>query len=509
MAQLLIPRELQSLDRSTSRLTELAKRVAIPSNIVGTDWGPIADTCRDEMGIEFDGWQDGMGQLMLARSTEESLVDGGMLAHTVGGFNLSAMRQIGKTYWGAGALFGLCQHYPELLILWTAHHSKTSDETFESMQGFAQRRRIAPFIEKVYTGSGDEEVRFWNGSRILFGARERGFGRGIPGVDVLFNDEGQIMSEKAQQAMLATINTSWLGLHIYAGTPPATEDMDKAKAWMRKHDEAWMIEDTDVVLVEIDDGVWVEFGADDGADLDDLHQWAKNPSTPHRTPFHSIQRLRRNLSDDGFRREGLGLYDENEGSIFDVGRWNTLVVEDAQEPQRAALVLDVSPDRKWSAIGIAGELVTGQAKDFDEVKNLEERTLVMVKSIEGTAGVAKAIRELYDERYILEIRITPGAARALETKLVDESLEYEILTAAEMAAAFGTLQEAIKNGTVAHVDQPELNFGLINSKSRYLQTGEAESFDRRGYSVDTSPAVAAAGALYRFGLSNTPMPFVM
>ena len=36
----------------------------------------------------------------------------------------------------------------------------------------------------LYTGSGDEEVRFTNGSRILFGARERGFGRGIAGVEI-------------------------------------------------------------------------------------------------------------------------------------------------------------------------------------------------------------------------------------------------------------------------------------------------------------------------------------
>lgn len=489
-------------DRSTYRLTQVAKRVAIPRGIVGTDWGPVAETCRDDLGIEFDGWQDGMGQLMLARATVRSLDDGGMLAHTIGGFHLAACRQIGKTYYVAGSFFGLCQHYPGLLLIWTAHHTATSDETFEAIQGFAARTRVAPHIEFVHTGSGDEEVRFWNGSRILFGARERGFGRGIPGVDGMMFDEGQIMSQKAMQNMIATLNTSWLGLHVYAGTPPATEEIHKAESWMRSRDEAWVIEDPSVIQVETEDLVWVEFGADDTAELDDPEQWVKaNPSFPHRTPIQAFQRLRRKLNDEGFRREGLGLYDEDEGSIFNLSKWKTLNVTGVEQPSRAALTLDVSPDRRWSSIGIASAMPASSTAD-------EERALVMVMSIRDTAGAVAKIVELDTTRDLIDISITPGAARALETTLTKAGIGYEILTAAEVGAAYGNLQEAIKNGTVAHLDQSELNFALANAKSRYLQTGESESFDRRGYSVDVSPAVAVAGALYRWGLLDSPIPFI-
>lgn len=506
MAPLVVPRDLQQLDRSTYKLTALAKRVAIPEGIVGTDWGPVADTCRDEMGIEFDGWQDGVGQLMLARSTVEPLDQGGMLAHTVGGFSLSAMRQVGKTHLGAGSLFGLCQHYPELLVLWTAHHSKTSGETFEAMQGFASRRRIKPFIENVYTGSGNESIHFFNGSRIMFGARERGFGRGIPGVDVLFNDEGQIMSERAQQAMLATMNTSWLGLHIYAGTPPASEDLSKAQRWMTKHDEAWENDDPRIVVVHTEDSVWIEFGASNDADPDDVRQWAKNPSVPHRTPFHAIQRLRKGLTLDGFMREGLGVYDQRGGSIFDMGRWGKLAEPEAEAPERAALVVDVAPNRSWSTIGIAGEL-TGIAESTMGL----DRTLVMVRSMPGTAGVAEAVNDLYQTRDIFIVKITPNAARSLETSLIKLGVEYEVMPQSSVNAAYGTLQEAIKNATVAHLDQPELDLAMVNTKSRFLQTGEAESFDRREQAedgVDVSPAVAAACALYEYGLEDQGMPFI-
>lgn len=481
--------------RSERKLSEVTKKLAIPRGITTTGWPRIADVCSERMGIEFDGWQSGMGSLLLAKPTPNA-----MLAHTVGGFHLSAMRQVGKTYFFAGALFGLCVEYPGLLVIWSAHHSKTHNETFQSMQAFAERRQIKPFIEQVYTGSGDEEVRFHNGSRILFGARERGFGRGVPGVDVLVTDEGQILSEKAMQNMLATLNTSWLGLHIYAGTPPLAEEMHKAESWMRARGEAWIGGKDAPMQIETEDMVWIEIGADDGCDLDDREQWYKNPSFPHRTPLEAFMRLRRKLNDDGFRREGLGLYDEDDASVFDIEGWNKRAVDDADPPARGSLVLDVSPDARWTSIGIAGDLAV--SSDVDD-----ERALVMVISIRGTAGAVAKIVEMNDAGKLDDIAITSGAARALETDLTKAGLEYDTLTQSDMSAAYGNLQKAIKEGTVAHLDQPELNFALINAKSRFLQTGEAQAFDRREYSVDVSPAVAIAGALYRFGMGDG-MPYI-
>jgi hypothetical protein len=484
--------------RSERKLSQVAKRLAYPSaQIVRSDWAEIRDTCRDDMGITFDGWQDGMGTLLLARNDRNKLV------HTVGGFGLSAMRQIGKTYFFAGAFFGMCQKYPGLLVIWSAHHSKTHNETFEAMQGFAARTSVKPFIKKVYTGSGDEAIVFHNGSRILFGARERGFGRGIPGVDVLMSDEGQIMSERAMQNMLATLNTSDIGLHIYAGTPPKPED--NAEAWMRMRGEAWVIEDPEIVTVETEDMVWIEIGADDNADPSDPYQWAKNPSFPHRTPVEAFLRLRRKLNAEGWLREGLGIYDKDEGSAFDIAKWNTLAVEDADEPDRAALVLDVSPDQRWASLGIASTLPADSL-------NEDERTLVMVKEFRGTRGVVKAIREMDAEKDLVDIAITPGAARALEDELTRANFEWHQMTAGEMAAAYGTLKKAIRDSMVAHLDQPELNFALINVKKRFLQTGEAEAFDRREVdgepAPDVSPAVATAAAMYRWGLCDEPMPFI-
>ena len=471
-------------ERKDRRLSDAAKKLVVPDGIVDSYWREVRPVCENQLGITLDRWQDGIAGLALAHR------DNGELAHTVGGVGLCICRQAGKTHTLTCVMFGLCVRYPGLLCIWTSHHVKTNNETFMAVQGYTKRVRIAPFIEKVYTGSGDEEVRFRNGSRILFGARERGFGRGIAGVDVLMSDEAQILSQRAMQDMLATMNTSRLGLHIYAGTPP--KPGDNSENFTRMRQEAWLGGATDMV--------WAEFGAKDGCDIDDIEQWMEaNPSVPHRTPVVSIRRLRRRLDDDGFRREALGLWDTEDVSVFDLDRWAALTETEVETPRSAALVVDMSPDRRYATIGIAGGVTVDDA----------DRTLVMIQAMKGTHTVVPRIQKLLDERDIVDVAITSGAARALEPDLVKAGINYTKMSTTDMAASYATLQEAIKVGTIVHVGQLELDNALSMARTRYWMTGEAEVFDRRGYSVDVSPAVAVAGALYRWGLQEAPMPMLL
>ena len=100
------------------RLSEVAKHLVKPAGIVSTDWFEVSDTCEEKLGIGFDGWQDGCGQLLLAKRSD------GKLAHTIGGYGMSICRQTGKTHFVSGAVFGLSVNHPELLTIWSAHHSK-------------------------------------------------------------------------------------------------------------------------------------------------------------------------------------------------------------------------------------------------------------------------------------------------------------------------------------------------------------------------------------------------
>lgn len=313
----------------TRRLSDVARLVVMPEGIVSTGWGDIERQCAN-MGVTFDEWQRGAGRLIMARRAD------GSLAATVAGVGMSLPRQVGKTYLLAGVAFALCAIRPGTLMIWTAQHLATSSETFLAMQAFAQAPRVAPFIHRVYTGSGDEEVRFANGSRILFGARERGFGRGIPGVDAIIFDEAQHLSERAMDAMLATMNTSDLGMHLYIGTPPRPEDNSEAFTQMRK--EAWD--------GELEDGVWIECGADPDAALDDRKQWAKaNPSYPHRTPAQAFRRLEKKLTPESFRREALGIWDEYSDDL-------ALAIPPSLQDVGRVEVRDVDPDWPLAAIGL-------------------------------------------------------------------------------------------------------------------------------------------------------------
>src|SRR5699024_8933815 len=114
----------------------------------------------------------------------------------------------------------LCLSASDMLVLWTAHRTRTHNETFKSMDAMAQRKEIAPFIKNVRKANGEQEVEFVNGSRILFGAREQGFGRGFAKVDVLVLDEAQILTERAMEDMVPATNAAPNGLVLLIGTPP-------------------------------------------------------------------------------------------------------------------------------------------------------------------------------------------------------------------------------------------------------------------------------------------------
>lgn len=466
------------MSNSTRRLSEVTKHLVMPTGIVTTGWPAVRATCKTKLGIGFDTWQDGAGHLILAKRAN------GKLAAMVGGVGMSVPRQVGKTYIMTGLIFGLCVNTPGLLVIWSAHHARTHMETFMSMQGFAKRPKVSPFIDRIYLGSGDEEIRFRNGSRILFGARERGFGRGIPGVDVLMMDEAQILSDKALENMLATLNTSQLGLALYVGTPPKFGD--NCEAFTRMRDDALSGEATDLV--------WIECGADEDADLDSHKQWAKaNPSFPFRTPVESMQRMRKKLSDDGFRHEALGIWDPADLAVFDVARWVQLENRDVEAPTRVAIVADVSPDRRWSCIGVAGEV--------------DGKMVVLCYSGRGTGWVVGKVAELIEIRDIIDVALfTGGQAKALQPEFVDAGIEYEKLSSVDMGAACAALQEAVKAGAVVHYGQNELDAAVANARTR--RVGESEMWDRRDPKVDISPLVAVSGALWRWRMQDAPLPAI-
>jgi hypothetical protein len=58
------------------------------------------------------------------------------------------------------------------------------------MKTMVEQPKLRPHIVSATNPGGNGVIKFRNGSRILFGARERGFGRGFQRVAIIVFDEG-------------------------------------------------------------------------------------------------------------------------------------------------------------------------------------------------------------------------------------------------------------------------------------------------------------------------------
>jgi hypothetical protein len=318
------------VDRSTLRLSDVARHIVVPAGIERSLWlgwdgqSGVEERVR-EFGFEFDRWQDGLAQLELG------VTAAGQFAATVGGIILSIPRQVAKTFMTMVIVLALCSMFPSLTVLWTAHRARLSTQTFRKMKALTRSKGLSKYIlpgpEGVRSTNGEQEIRFRNGSVIMFGAREHGFGLGFDEVDIEVFDEAQRLTSNALDDMVAATNQSrWAfgALLFFMGTPP--RPTDEGEEFTARRAKALAVKSSVGVadfggLAVGGESVYVECSADPstghrgGPDINDRDQVRlANPSYPHRTPEVSVRRLREQLTnDDSWRREALGIWDEETG----------------------------------------------------------------------------------------------------------------------------------------------------------------------------------------------------
>lgn len=452
----------------TGKLSDQARHVVLPSGIVSTGWPAVRDKCA-ELAIRFDVWQDGAGRAILAKRAD------GSYACSIGGAVMSIPRQVGKTFLIGAIVFALCLLKPGTTVIWTAHRLRTAEETFAKMQAFARKRKIAPFVKKVVLGSGDEEIEFTNGSRILFGARERGFGRGFDQVDVLVFDEAQILTENAIDDMVPATNQSENPLLFFIGTPP--KPSDPSEVFTAKRAECLSGEDEDTV--------YIEFSAERGCDPMDRKEWARaNPSFPSRTNESAMLRMKKNLTDESFIREALGIWDEVQAGLFDMSKWAGLVVpKEDRRPSPVALSVAVSQDRQWTHIGLAGMRTDGK------------RHLQVVRSAKGTDWAPDALAELVKNWSPVGVAVEPNSpAGSLIPALQAKGIEPVFVTGRERGQAVGMFIDGFAEGTLTHQGETVLAMSVELAKVR--DSGESKVWDHRVEGVDVAPLQAVTNALF-------------
>lgn len=440
---------------SIPRLSDVARHVVAPKGAVSTGWPAVEKKALD-LGVRFRWWQKPIGRLILSKRAD------GKYASTIGGTGLSIPRQVGKTFLVGAIVFVLCMLRPRLTVVWTAHRVRTAEETFGKMQAFASRKRIAPYVEKIVLGSGEEEIAFRNGSRILFGARAAGFGRGFDEVDVIVYDEAQILTDSALDDIIPAMNQSRQpegALMLFMGTPPKPKD--PSEVWMRMREEALSGED--------DDTGWVEFGADEEHEFTplpaplsdaDWQQIAKaNPSFPEDTPREAILRMRKKLGSDSFCREGAGQYTDTTGSKLIFPKWPACATDSAPSSV-AAIGLAVSLDEEFGSIAASRVWEDGRVN----LGAVERRSY----SRKWIVGEAKRIQQAHrcmvavDEK-CPDAKLIP----ALEAAGVD----VQVMKLADNVETCSDLVDRVKDKRLTHQRTTELDNAVVAARWRPVGDG--------------------------------------
>jgi hypothetical protein len=311
----------------------------------------------------------------------------------------------------------------------------------------------------------------------MFGARERGFGRGFDNVDVEVFDEAQILSEKAIDDMVPATNTAANPLLFYIGTPPTPSDPSEVFKMKRAAALAGDLEDT----------VYIEFSADRDGDVTDHRQWAKaNPSFPSRTPAAAMERMRQNLSPESFIREALGVWDEaSKDSVIP----NWVELADLQQPPPAIvshhrLALDVSPDRRFAAIGAAGRRADGA---------LQVEVAWQQPGTDWIVAKALASWQLLKIPFIVQ---TGSPAASFIGRFVEAGIGVVEVSQQDHARALGQVLDDAAAGKLRHINNLSLNAAVDSADVRW--SGDNQVWARRTSKVNITPLVAvtlAAGAV--------------
>lgn len=477
------------LNASASRanpapLVDVARHCVVPDDIAFTRYSELIAPELPGMGVVFDQWQEDIWYAALG------LRDDGSLACDVMGVTLSIGRQCGKTWGVMVGLVAICLSRPGTLVVWSSHHDRTSSETLTKIAGIVEQPAIRPKMRvqhPVVFTDDSRGVHFANGSRILFGARSSGFGRGFSEVDIEVYDECQNLRESALTDMLAAMNVSDIGLAFFMGTPPRPKDvaLGAHEAFKRRRDRALEVKKRRPYK-----GVYVELSPQDPegvvSDIDAPGFWDKlaevNPAFGVRVGKSAIERLVENMSTEDVLREVFGIWDKTNDSLAVVPRddWTRLAADPDDLPAVASFGINATRsgwfwiDACWCEGESAHiEIALGTQSEVEAMNFL-------------TRHATKRTPIKYD---------STGAAKALGEKLKQRSFRASAYTQNESGAGNALWLSMAEQDRLSHGGQADLDNAVRGSRRQDRASGGWVMVPRSD-SFDIGPAIAMSAAVY-------------
>ena len=218
---------------------------------------------------------------------------------------------------------------------------------------------------------------------------------------------------------------------------------DPSLAWLE-----WSVEGDDPAMVPDDV-------------IGDPEAWAQaNPGLGIRISPEFVEKERRALAARTFAVERLGIGDWPPTSLesaLDMAAWAKLVDAQSKTKDQRAFAIDVTPDRAYGSIGVAG-------RREDDRAHLE-----IVRREKGTnwivAEAARLNAKWKPQAWVVDER---GPAGSLVPALKREGIEPVSVSAGEMAQACGLFEDAITSKAVRHLGTPELTQAIKGSAKRPL-----------------------------------------
>ena len=195
------------------------------------------------------------------------------------------------------------------------------------------------------------------------------------------------------------------------------------------------------------------------------------------------------------QRLGVGAWPRTDGLddvVITPEAWGKCFDAASQRADTVCFAVDVTPNREYSSIGVAGRREDGKL----HVELVDHRR--------QTGWVVERVRELVEAKPAIGV-VLDGAspANSLLSELTEAlDIDVTVLTGNEHAQACGMIFDAVEQGTLRHIGQTELAEATRVAVKRPL--GDAWAWSRKNAAGDISPLVACTLALWGVQTMDEP-----
>lgn len=390
-------------------------------------------------------------------------------------------RQSGKTTLVLAWESDRCLSWPTpQRVLYSAQNGNEAAKKLTTEQGpLLRQSQLAPALEQLYKGAGNEAVVWRNGSRIdiLRDSESAGHGKtlDLAVIDEAFADVDDRREQALIPAMATRRDAQILGCST-AGTDASVYLRRKFAAGRAAAERG----DTTGIA-------YFEWSADDVADPDDpATWWTCMPALGHTITEAVVRHARQTMTDGEFRRAFLNQWTSTEDRVIPLDIWEAACAGDwAVTEGRMVYAVEATPERSHAAVAVS---------DGSTVELIEHRA--------GVGWAADRVAEIVERRRA-PVAVDPaGPAGYLVGELERRNVEVVEVAGRSVGQACGGFFDAVADGLVHIRRHPSLDTAAATASKR--AAGDAWVWARRGSSGDISPLFAVTLARHAALLRPAP-----